>query len=149
MKRNNIREKIRFREFTRDDFPEIQKLWEITGMGSPERSDTADTILNCNKLGGYFIVMYLPEKNKIIGTSWMTWDGRRTYIHHFGIHPDYQGLGLGKILGWESLKYIRKIGSQVKLEVHKKNDIAKNLYQKLGFFAFTDYDIYMIRKLEI
>ena len=36
---------------------------------------------------------------------------------------------------------------QVKLEVHKENYPAQRLYEKLGFFAFRDYDIYMIRDL--
>jgi ribosomal protein S18 acetylase RimI-like enzyme len=147
MKKKKIRDNIRFREFRKEDFPEIQELWELTGMGNPDRGDTAETIFQCNKQGGNFIVMDLPEENKIIGTSWMTWDGRRTYLHHFGIHPEYQGLGLGELLGLESIKFIRKRGSQVKLEVHKKNIIAKKLYHKLGFFSFTDYDIFMIRDL--
>lgn len=148
MKKEKIRDNIRFREFKEEDFPAVQQLWELTGMGNPDRGDNAETIHQCNKQGGYFIIMDIPDENRIIGTSWMTWDGRRTYLHHFGIHPDYQGLGLGKLLGMESLKFIRERGSQVKLEVHKNNIIAKQLYQKLGFFAFTEYDIYMIRDLD-
>ena len=38
------------------------------------------------------------------------------------------------------------MGRQVKMEVHKENFAAKKLYEKLGFFAFRDYDIYMIRE---
>ena len=43
------------------------------------------------------------------------------------------------------MKYIRKMGKQVKLEVHKNNEAARHLYESAGFFAFTDYDIFMIR----
>jgi ribosomal protein S18 acetylase RimI-like enzyme len=75
----------------------------------------------------------------------MTYDGRRIHLHHFAIHPDYQNKGLGTILVRESLQYIREMGQQVKLEVHKNNSQAKHLYEKFGFFAFTDYDIYMLR----
>ena len=28
----------------------------------------------------------------------MTWDGRRIYLHHFGILPEYQRKGLGRKL---------------------------------------------------
>ena len=38
------------------------------------------------------------------------------------------------------------MGRQVKMEVHKKNKAAIQLYKKLGFFAFKDYNIYMIRE---
>ena len=115
-------------------------------MGGPERGDTAETILNCTAQGGHFIVMELPEKQKIIGTSWLTWDGRRIFLHHFCIHPGYRKQGLGELLGYESMKFARKKNAQVKLEVHKENLAAKKLYKKLGFFAFEDYDIFMIRK---
>ena len=77
----------------------------------------------------------------------MTWDGRRIYLHHFGILPDFQGRGFGTELAQKSLEWIRQTGQQVKLEVHKDNFKAKLLYEKLGFFAFRDYEIYMIRDL--
>lgn len=141
----NIKNRIRFRNFSKKDFHEIQKLWTLNDMGGRERADDAETILRCNHQGGHFIVMDLPDENKIIGTSWMTWDGRRILMHHFCIHPDYQRMGLGELLGIESLRFIQKKKAQVKLEVHKENHAAKKLYKKLGFFAFEDYDIYMIR----
>ncbi|MFW5820809.1 MAG: GNAT family N-acetyltransferase [Bacteroidota bacterium] len=144
----NIRNKIFFRGFETKDFPEIQELWELNDMGGPERGDNAETIHRCNQQGGHFIIMELTEKRKIIGTSWMTWDGRRIFLHHFCIHPKYRKKGLGELLGLESLKFARKKNAQVKLEVHKNNLAAKNLYKKLHFFAFEDYDIYMIRKWE-
>lgn len=144
----NIKKQVRLRDFSKKDFQEIRILWKLNDMGGSERGDDAETIMNCNQHGGHFIVMDLPTENKIIGTSWMTWDGRRIFLHHFCIHPDYQGLGLGELLGEESLKFIKNKKAQVKLEVHKKNTPAKKLYKKLGFFAFEDYDIYMIRNWE-
>jgi len=147
-KRNNILDQITFRAFRKKDFPEILKLWQLCGMGGEERGDTAETILKCNSHGGYFVVLECTSQKIIIGTSWMTWDGRRIYLHHFCIHPEYRGKGFGKLLGHECLRFIAKKGAQVKLEVHKNNQIAKKIYEKLGFFAFTDYDIYMIREVK-
>ncbi len=57
------------------------------------------------------------DKGNICGTSWMTNDGRRILLHHFGILPEYQGKGYSKILLKESLRYVKKTGLQVKLEV--------------------------------
>ncbi len=137
-----------FSDFKKEDFLEIQKLWESTGMGNPERADDSLTIERCNSSGGKFICLRNKENSEIIGTSWMTYDGRRIYLHHFCIKPEYQRSGLGTALGKESLKFIKKKGVQVKLEVHKNNTAAKKLYEKLGFFAFRDYDIYMIRDVK-
>jgi len=137
-----------FRNFTEEDFPEILELWNACDMGGKERGDTATTIQRCNELGGKFIVLEQKSTGKITGTSWMTRDGRRIYLHHFCIHPDFRSRGLGTLLGLESLKFIKSLGEQVKLEVHKENRAAKRLYEKLGFFAFRDYDIYMIRQVD-
>jgi len=137
--------KFYFSYFEEEDFEEIQNLWIQTGLGNSERKDTAKTILRCNEHGGKLIVMKESINNEIIGTSWITFDGRRLFLHHFGIKPFWQGRGLAKYLAEETLKFIRINGSQVKLEVHKDNFKAKKLYEALGFIDFKDYEIFMLR----
>jgi ribosomal-protein-alanine N-acetyltransferase len=140
--------RIKIRDYQPDDYPSLLELWEQCDLSQPERGDHPEVIDRCNKLGGRLLVMEEAGGKKIIGSSWMTWDGRRIYLHHFGILPEYQGKGLGTRLAEASLEWIREQGRQVKLEVHKENNQAKKLYEKLGFFAFRDYEIYMIRNLE-
>lgn len=136
------------REYRPEDYASLLVLWEQTGMTHPERGDDAEVIERCNAHGGRLLVMEETGSGEIIGSSWMTWDGRRIHLHHFGILPPYQGRGLGTELAKKSLDWIRQMGQQVKLEVHEENHTAKHLYEKLGFFAFRDYDIYMIRNLK-
>lgn len=133
------------RDYDPADYDQLLELWNLTGLNYPERGDDREVIDRCLRMGGKLLVMIETVENRLIGSSWMTYDGRRTHLHHFAIHPDYQNRGLGKILTRESLRFISKIGQQVKLEVHRENKIAKHLYEKFGFFAFTDYDIYMLR----
>ncbi len=136
------------RDYMPGDFASLKRLWEATHMGQPERGDSAEVIERCNALGGKLLVLTDGESEEIIGSSWMTWDGRRIYLHHFAILPSHQNRGLGRELAEKSLRWIREKGQQVKLEVHKQNHIAKRLYEKLGFFSFPDYDIYMIRNVK-
>lgn len=133
------------RDYEPADFDDLFKLWKITGLDYPERGDDESTIKECSRLGGKLLVMTDQDSNRVIGSSWMTTDGRRIFMHHFGILPEFQGMGLGKRLLIESLEFIKSQGKQVKLEVHKENLAAKHMYESAGFFAFTDYDIYMIR----
>ena len=128
-----------------DDFPEVESLWKETGIAGEERGDSPDSIRRCIQHGGRFLVLVDRQKNRLAGTSWLTFDGRRLHLHHFAIKPMYQNKKLGKRLGLATLEYIKETGYQVKLEVHKENHIAKKFYKKLGFFAFEDYDIFMIR----
>lgn len=84
---------------------------------------------------------------EILDTSWMTNDARRIYLHHFGIAPSHQNLGLGKALLKASLDLVRDSGLQIKLEVHRNNQAAIALYRRFGFTNLGDYDSYIIRDL--
>jgi ribosomal-protein-alanine N-acetyltransferase len=134
------------RDYRESDYASLLKLWNETELAQPERKDDAGVIKRCNDMGGCLLVLENAATGEIIGSSWMTWDGRRIYLHHFGIHPDWQNLGLGTKLADASLEWISQTGQQVKMEVHKENKAAIRLYKKLGFFAFEDYDLYMIRE---
>ncbi|MEN8221882.1 MAG: hypothetical protein ABFR36_01375 [Acidobacteriota bacterium] len=62
----------------------------LTGQ-SWGRGDNLETIELSLKIGGKFIIMEDALKPGIIGTSWITFDGRRLHLHHFGIDPEYLG----------------------------------------------------------
>jgi len=137
------------RKFSESDYPEILLLWESLGLGGIQRGDDLQ-IINCTvKLGGQLLLLIERGSEKIIGTSWLTVDGRRTYLHHFGIRADFQGNGLGKMLLDASLKLAKTFGMQIKLEVHKDNIKALGLYTKSGFTYLGDYHTYIIRDISL
>jgi ribosomal protein S18 acetylase RimI-like enzyme len=141
-------ENIVIRDFIQSDFNALIDLWQRTDLGSALRGDNLEIIEQSIEMGGKMLMLE-NSKGTIIGTSWMTFDGRRVHLHHFGIHPDYQHQGIGLRLAKESLKFVKQKGYQVKLEVHKNNLAAINLYKKLGFTYLGDYDVYIIRDLGI
>jgi [ribosomal protein S18]-alanine N-acetyltransferase len=135
------------REYREGDYDGIVSFWDLTGMGSPERGDNKEIIENTIRIGGSLLVLEEKATGKISGTSWMTFDGRRILLHHFGILPEFQGNGLSKILLKESLQFIKSKGYQVKLEVHSTNYKAINLYKKFGFRHLGEYNVYIIRDI--
>lgn len=137
------------REYHKGDFNEIMNLWMATGLSRPERGDDEATVERSIEMGGRMLVMCTEvPAQKIIGTSWMTFDGRRLHLHHFGIDPAFQGQGLAKGLLRESLRFVKEKGYQVKLEVHRSNNVAVDLYRKAGFEFLGDYDVYIIRDIQ-
>jgi [ribosomal protein S18]-alanine N-acetyltransferase len=55
-------------------------------------------------------------------------------VFSIAVHPDYQGLGLGKALTAAGLDYLRGCGERrVRLEVRPDNAAAVRVYEKLGF----------------
>jgi ribosomal protein S18 acetylase RimI-like enzyme len=134
------------REYTSGDYDQIQNLWAQTGLGSAARGDNQQIIENSISMGGCLLVAVLTT-GKVIGTSWMTFDGRRLHLHHFGVSPAYQRKGVGDRLTIKSLCFAKQKGYQIKLEVHQSNTPAIALYKKHGFQFLGDYDVYIIRNL--
>lgn len=132
------------RDFRQADFPEVEKLWKETGVFRPERGDNAETILRCNKQGGKFLVLEDQKAHRIIGTSWLTWDGRRVHLQYFAVLPSEQGRGYGSLLAHASMNYARDLKVPVKLEVHRNNIQAIRLYQDMGFKILDGYEVYMV-----
>jgi [ribosomal protein S18]-alanine N-acetyltransferase len=145
MTRSDTINKLIIREYRKGDFDGISNLWTLTGMGNQIRGDDENTIENSIKLGGKLFILEDKISGIIIGTSWMTFDGRRIHLHHFGILPEYQGHGYSKVLLGKSLEFVKENGCQVKLEVHRNNKKAIGLYEKAGFVSLGDYEIYIIR----
>jgi len=137
------------REYHKGDFKGIMNLWIATGLSRPERGDDEATVERSIEMGGRMLVM-CPESpaEEIIGTSWMTFDGRRLHLHHFGIDPSFQRRGLARELLRESLRFVKEKGYQVKIEVHRSNAVAVELYRKAGFEFLGDYDVYIIRDIQ-
>jgi [ribosomal protein S18]-alanine N-acetyltransferase len=136
------------RDYRDGDFPGIMALWEQLGLSHPDRGDSKEIVERTIALGGRLLLLFLKEPGELIGTVWLTVDGRRINMHHFGIHPDYQRQGFGFQLGTECLRFARNQHTQIRMEVNDSNEVAKRLYVKLGFLPFHNYTIYMIREVE-
>ena len=136
------------RNYTTPDFDNLMILWKETGLGGAQRGDNAKIIEQSIEMGGKLIVVENLETKEIVGSSWMTFDGRRIHLHHIGVLPSYQNKGLGKLLTKESLRFAKEKGYQIKLEVHQSNTKAIDIYKKAGFSFLGDYDVYIVRDLD-
>ncbi|PLX15200.1 MAG: hypothetical protein C0597_09085 [Marinilabiliales bacterium] len=136
------------RDYQSQDFKKLSILWEETNMGNSRRGDNDQIIKQSIKLGGKLIVLIDTKHNELIGSSWITFDGRRFHLHHIAVKPSYQDQGFGKLLTIESVKFAKKKGYQIKLEVHQSNQKALEIYKKIGFQYLGDYDLYIIRNYD-
>ena len=143
-----MKQKIILRDYLSTDFGQVDALWSSTGRGGKARGDDELTVERCLAAGGRLIVLEDSLKKLIVGTSWLTHDSRRVYLHHFGILSEYQGRGLSHLLLKESLLFAKKEGMQIKIEVHNSNEVALNLYKQAGFKLLGDYVVFIIRDIE-
>ncbi|PKP37530.1 MAG: hypothetical protein CVT98_05975 [Bacteroidetes bacterium HGW-Bacteroidetes-15] len=138
---------ISIREYCSADYDEVMSLWKDIGLGGAQRGDNQQIIEHSIELGGQ-LLLAVTTSGEIVGTSWMTFDGRRIHLHHFGVKSNYQRMCIGDKLTIESLRFAKRKGYQIKLEVHNTNHSAINLYKKHGFAYLGDYDVYIIRDLD-
>jgi len=136
---------MRIRDYQSRDFPQIEVLWKDTGIYRAERGDSPDAVERCNAMGGKFLVLEDPDSGKIVATSWLTWDGRRIFWHHFAVLTSLQNQGYGRTLALASLDFAREKGLPVKLEVETHNHPAVHFYRSLGFEPLGDYDVYLLK----
>ncbi len=134
-----------FRDYEAADYAAVVDLWEKTGLGGTLRGDDREAIERTIRLGGKLIVAVLPDQ-RLIGSSWMTCDGRRIHLHHIAVQPQWQRRGIGRRLTELSIHFAKETGMQVKIEVHRSNQGAVKLYKELGFRYLGDYDVYIMRE---
>ncbi|MDA3779027.1 MAG: GNAT family N-acetyltransferase [Bacteroidales bacterium] len=139
---------IVLRDYKKTDFNSLNKLWDELGLGGTKRGDNDIIITQSIGMGGKFFVLENIETKEIIGSSWMTFDGRRIHLHHIGVKPEYQNKGYGKLLTKESINFAKEKGYQIKLEVHNSNSKAIKLYENLQFDRLGNYDVYIIRNVK-
>lgn len=101
---------MKIRIMTISDYSNVYKLWlSCKGMGLNNLDDSKDGIekfLNRNP-----DTCFVAETdNKIIGAILTGNDGRRGYIYHTAVSPEYQKQGIGKQLVDTAVNALKNIG---------------------------------------
>lgn len=66
-------------------------------------------------------------------------DGRRGYIYHAGVRPEFRGRGIGTALVEAALEKLRALGiTKVGLLVFRNNDAGSRFWEARGFAARED-----------
>lgn len=74
-------------------------------------------------------------------------DGRRGYIYHTAVHPDYRKQGIAKALVNTALSAVEHLGiNKVALVVFNRNKGGNEFWEKMGFTTRGDI-IYPIKPL--
>lgn len=78
------------------------------------------------------------EDKRFIGAILVGTDGRRAYIYHTAVQPDFRRKGVGKTLVNQALSAVKRLGihlgiHKVSLVVFEKNQQGNRFWQELGF----------------
>ncbi|MCM1115116.1 MAG: GNAT family N-acetyltransferase [Clostridium sp.] len=127
------------RNMTMDDYDSVYALWmSCQGMGLNNLDDSKEGIERFIKRNPETCFVAETE-GRIIGTILAGNDGRRGYIYHTAVHPDYQGQGIGKALVNRAMDALSKLGiNKAALVVFGRNEKGNAFWEKLGFIQRND-----------
>ena len=119
---------------TIEDYDELIELWRNTpNMGLRSLDDSREGI-------SFFLsrnphtCFVAREEDKIVGAILSGHDGRRGYIYHTVVLPEYRGQGIGSSLVGRAVEALKQEGiTRVCLNVMETNELGKKFWTDKGW----------------
>ena len=128
---------MKIEEFKIKYYDRVVELWKKAGigMGSSDTIDDVSRVLNKNP--DLFLIG--KEQEKVIAVVIGAFDGRRGYVHHLAVDPDYQHKGFGRTIMKALIEQFRKRNiHKVHLFIEKSNKRVVEFYNNLGWDVRED-----------
>lgn len=121
------------------DYESVYALWmSCTGMGLNNLDDSKEGIeifLKRNPTTCFVA----EEDRKIVGVIMVGNDGRRGYIYHTAVHPEFRGRGIARSLVESALTELKSLGiNKTALVVFARYETGNKFWEKLGFTVRDD-----------
>lgn len=130
---NCRRMEIQTRQFAIEDYAAAVELWKrVEGVEIAEGDDREGVLRFLARNPGLSRVAI--DGPTIIGIAFCGHDGRRGYIYHLAVDPNYRGQGVGKRLIGECLEGLRGLGLQrANILVATDNPHGREFWTKCGW----------------
>ncbi len=130
---------ITIRKMLIEDYDEVYELWtNIPGMGLNDVDDSYEGI-NRYLMRNPDTSFVAIHDNKFVGVILSGHDGRRGFIYHTAVLPEYRKQGIGKMLVDKALEVLKeqKI-SKVALLAFSANELGNKFWESMGFVSRED-----------
>lgn len=117
-----------------EDYEKVHQLWTNTkGMGMRSLDDSYEGISRFLKRNPATNFIAQQDAN-VVGVILCGHDGRRGYIYHLAVNPNYRRNGIGKSLVNRAIEALRKEEiNKVALVVFKSNELGNKFWESIGF----------------
>jgi len=127
-----MKNQILIRNFTAADKDEVIILWNLCGLIVPSNNPEKDIELKMSFQPELFFIA--ESEKKIIGTVMTGYDGHRGWLNYLGVHPEYRGVGCGRMLVEFSIQKLKELNCpKLNLQVRNSNTGVIDFYKRLGF----------------
>jgi ribosomal protein S18 acetylase RimI-like enzyme len=126
---------------TDGDLEAVLALWsDIKGVGLNE-SDTPDQLKRyLNRNPG--LSQVVRDDQRIVGAVLCGHDGRRGYLYHLAVMPDYRKRGLGRQMVARCLASLREIGIlKCNIFLYADNELGERFWEHCGWSKRSDLQV--------
>lgn len=130
---------VKIRKMNISDYDTVYALWlSCAGMGLNNLDDSRDGIDKFIKRNPN--TCFVAEiGNKLIGSIIVGNDGRRGYIYHTAVNPEYRKQGIASKLVDAALQALKQCGiNKAALVVFDRNEAGNLFWEKQGFSVRND-----------
>ncbi len=130
---------LNIRLMTIDDYWKVYELWmSCQGMGLNNLDDSKEGIEKFLQRNPDTCFVAEAEKS-IVGAILVGNDGRRGYIYHTAVDPQYRKQGIAKSLVDTAVAALEKIRiNKAALVVFNRNETGNDFWEKMGFTVRND-----------
>ncbi len=123
---------VSLRTFAWSDYEAVIALWRATGLGITVSDSRDGLALTLGHDAELFVVA--EADGQLVGALLGTFDGRRGWLHHLAVAPQWQGQGIGRRLVAEVEARLRSRGCvKVNLHVEPDNAAVTGFYDRIGY----------------
>jgi len=119
------------------DCAAVDELWRRAGLWMRPSDAAAQLALKLSRDPDLFLVACADAL--LVGVAMGGWDGRRAYIYHLAVDPDWQRRGVADRLMDELEERFRVKGAlKAKLQILVGNDVSAAFFAARGYRLETD-----------
>ena len=130
------------RPMTIGDYDEVFAMWQITSKRALSKADERSQIeryLRRNEGMSQVAVI----DGKIVGTVLAGHDGRRGFIHHMAVMPEYRRRHIGHRLAEKAIENIAADGiDKTHIFCYQNNETGQKFWRDFGFVKRDDVFVY-------
>lgn len=130
------------REMTIDDYDEVYEMWQITTKRALSKADERDQMERYLKHNAGMSQVAVVD-GKIVGTVLAGHDGRRGFIHHMAVLPEFRRKKIGHALAQTAIQKIREQGIyKTHIFCYQNNETGQSFWRDFGFDKREDVFVY-------
>ncbi|MCI7211537.1 MAG: GNAT family N-acetyltransferase [Ruminococcus bromii] len=130
------------RPMTKEDYDEVYAMWQTTSKRALSNADSREQIERYLDRNAGMSQVAVAD-GKIVGTVLAGHDGRRGFIHHMAVMPQYRRKGIGHSLANTAIEKIKAEGiDKTHIFCYQNNETGQNFWKDFGFKKRDDVFVY-------